>query len=42
MAIELGLIWFGNDLRKSDQNAVAEHAQEVRPSLVCLYCDELT
>ena len=37
--MKLGLIWFGNDLRSTDQKMLWRAAQEV-DQLVCLYCDE--
>ncbi|MBD5770786.1 DASH family cryptochrome [Marinomonas colpomeniae] len=37
--MKLGLVWFGNDLRCTDQKMLSLAAQEV-DQLVCLYCDE--
>ncbi len=37
--MKLGLVWFGNDLRYTDQKMLSLAAQEV-DQLVCLYCDE--
>lgn len=37
--MKLGLVWFNNDLRCSDQKILSLAAQNV-DKLVCLYCDE--
>lgn len=37
--MKMGLVWFGNDLRCTDQQMLWRAAQEV-DQLICLYCDE--